>query len=109
MAESPGNCYFSWRPVVPLSHGLQEFDEPQVAGEPQPLKVWQVCFLMVMSKIGHSCPGHRSDHQPTLVYHYYGANNNGRSILGINRLVFDSAGWPPVQSIRAGTLTVKLG
>jgi arabinan endo-1,5-alpha-L-arabinosidase len=35
--------------------------------------------------------------QPTLVYHYYDGNNNGAPTLGINRLGFDSAGWPFVQ------------
>lgn len=35
--------------------------------------------------------------QPTLVYHYYDANNNGAPTLGINRLGFDSDGWPVVQ------------
>lgn len=35
--------------------------------------------------------------QPTLVYHYYDGNNNGAPTLGINRLGFDSDGWPFVQ------------
>jgi arabinan endo-1,5-alpha-L-arabinosidase len=35
--------------------------------------------------------------QPTLVYHYYDGNNNGAPTLGINRLGFDSSGWPFVQ------------
>jgi arabinan endo-1,5-alpha-L-arabinosidase len=35
--------------------------------------------------------------QPTLVYHYYDGNNNGVPTLGINRLGFDSDGWPFVQ------------
>jgi arabinan endo-1,5-alpha-L-arabinosidase len=35
--------------------------------------------------------------QPTLVYHYYDGNNNGEPTLGINRLAFDSDGWPVVQ------------
>jgi arabinan endo-1,5-alpha-L-arabinosidase len=35
--------------------------------------------------------------QPTLVYHYYDGNNNGAPTLGINRLAFDSDGWPFVQ------------
>ena len=34
---------------------------------------------------------------PTFVYHYYDGNNNGTPTLGINRLVFDSDGWPSVQ------------
>jgi arabinan endo-1,5-alpha-L-arabinosidase len=34
---------------------------------------------------------------PTFVYHYYDGNNNGTPTLGINRLVFDSGGWPSVQ------------
>jgi arabinan endo-1,5-alpha-L-arabinosidase len=35
--------------------------------------------------------------QPTLVYHYYDGNNNGAPTLGINRLGFDSDGWPFVE------------
>jgi arabinan endo-1,5-alpha-L-arabinosidase len=35
--------------------------------------------------------------QPTLVYHYYDGNNNGAPTLGLNRLGFDSDGWPFVQ------------
>ena len=35
--------------------------------------------------------------QPTLVYHYYDGNNNGAPTLGINRLSFDSDGWPSVN------------
>ena len=35
--------------------------------------------------------------QPTLVYHYYDGNNNGAPTLGVNRLGFDSDGWPFVQ------------
>jgi arabinan endo-1,5-alpha-L-arabinosidase len=35
--------------------------------------------------------------QPTLVYLYYDGNNNGAPTLGINRLGFDSDGWPFVQ------------
>jgi arabinan endo-1,5-alpha-L-arabinosidase len=34
---------------------------------------------------------------PTLVYHYYDGNNNGAPTLGINRLGFDSDGWPFMQ------------
>jgi arabinan endo-1,5-alpha-L-arabinosidase len=34
---------------------------------------------------------------PTFVYHYYDGNNNGTPTVGINRLVFDSDGWPSVQ------------
>jgi arabinan endo-1,5-alpha-L-arabinosidase len=34
---------------------------------------------------------------PTFVYHYYDGNNNGTPTLGINRLVFDSDGWPSLQ------------
>lgn len=34
---------------------------------------------------------------PTIVYHYYDANNNGAPTLGINRLGFTSDGWPFVQ------------
>jgi arabinan endo-1,5-alpha-L-arabinosidase len=34
---------------------------------------------------------------PTFVYHYYDGNNNGAPTLGINRLVFDSDGWPSIQ------------
>jgi hypothetical protein len=34
--------------------------------------------------------------QPTLVYHYYDGNN-GAPTLGIDRLGFDSSGWPFVQ------------
>jgi len=34
---------------------------------------------------------------PILVYHYYNANSNGAPTLGINRLVFDSSGWPSVR------------
>jgi arabinan endo-1,5-alpha-L-arabinosidase len=34
---------------------------------------------------------------PTIVYHYYDGNNNGTPTLGINRLVFDSDGWPSIQ------------
>ena len=35
--------------------------------------------------------------QPTLVYHYYDGANNGTPTVGINRLVFDSSGWPSIQ------------
>jgi arabinan endo-1,5-alpha-L-arabinosidase len=35
--------------------------------------------------------------QPTFVYHYYDGNNNGTPTLGMNRLVFDSDGWPSIQ------------
>ncbi len=34
---------------------------------------------------------------PTLVYHYYDGNNNGTPMLGINRILFTSDGWPYVQ------------
>jgi arabinan endo-1,5-alpha-L-arabinosidase len=34
---------------------------------------------------------------PTYVYHYYDGNNNGTPTLGINRLGFDSDGWPYVE------------
>jgi arabinan endo-1,5-alpha-L-arabinosidase len=34
---------------------------------------------------------------PTFVYHYYDGNNGGTPTLGINRLVFDSDGWPSLQ------------
>lgn len=34
---------------------------------------------------------------PTLVYHYYDGNNSGAPTLGINRLGFDSSGWPFVR------------
>lgn len=34
---------------------------------------------------------------PTLVYHYYDGGNSGVPTLGLNRLVFDSDGWPAVQ------------
>lgn len=34
---------------------------------------------------------------PTFVYHYYDGNNNGAPSLGINRLVFDTDGWPAIQ------------
>ena len=34
---------------------------------------------------------------PTLVYHYYDGNNSGTPTLGINRLGFDSSGWPYVE------------
>jgi arabinan endo-1,5-alpha-L-arabinosidase len=34
---------------------------------------------------------------PTLVYHYYDGNNSGTPTLGINRLGFDSGGWPYVE------------
>jgi arabinan endo-1,5-alpha-L-arabinosidase len=34
---------------------------------------------------------------PTIVYHYYDGNNNGTPTLGINRLGFDSDGWPYVE------------
>jgi arabinan endo-1,5-alpha-L-arabinosidase len=44
-------------------------------------------------------PGHQAVLADTdgdfLVYHYYA--DNGVSLLGINRLVYDSAGWPSVQ------------
>jgi arabinan endo-1,5-alpha-L-arabinosidase len=33
----------------------------------------------------------------TLVYHYYDGNNNGTPMLGINRILFTSDGWPYVQ------------
>jgi arabinan endo-1,5-alpha-L-arabinosidase len=43
-------------------------------------------------------PGHQAVLADTggdlLVYHYYA--NNGTSLLGINRLAYDSAGWPRV-------------
>jgi arabinan endo-1,5-alpha-L-arabinosidase len=35
--------------------------------------------------------------QPTFVYHYYDGNNGGTPTLGINRLAFDSDGWPSIQ------------
>jgi len=34
---------------------------------------------------------------PTFVYHYYDGNSNGTPTLGINRLGFDSDGWPYVE------------
>lgn len=34
---------------------------------------------------------------PTLVYHYYDANQNGWPMLGINRLSFTTDGWPYVD------------
>jgi arabinan endo-1,5-alpha-L-arabinosidase len=34
---------------------------------------------------------------PTLVYHYYDANNAGTPTLGINRLGFTPDGWPYVE------------
>ena len=34
---------------------------------------------------------------PTFVYHYYDGDNNGTPTLGINRLVFDSDGWPSIE------------
>lgn len=34
---------------------------------------------------------------PTFIYHYYDGNKNGAPTLGINRLVFDSDGWPSIQ------------
>jgi arabinan endo-1,5-alpha-L-arabinosidase len=35
--------------------------------------------------------------QPLLVYHYYDGNNNGTPTLGLNKLSFDSSGWPYIQ------------
>lgn len=35
--------------------------------------------------------------QPLLVYHYYDGNNNGTPTLGLNKLYFDSSGWPYIQ------------
>lgn len=32
-----------------------------------------------------------------LVYHYYDGNANGRPMLGINRMVWDSGGWPRIN------------
>ena len=34
---------------------------------------------------------------PTFVYHYYDGNNSGTPTLGINRIGFDSAGWPYLE------------
>jgi len=34
---------------------------------------------------------------PTFVYHYYDGNNSGTPTLGINRLGFDSDGWPYIK------------
>lgn len=38
-----------------------------------------------------------SSSQPTFVYHYYDGNNNGAPTLGINKLGFDSSGWPYLE------------
>jgi arabinan endo-1,5-alpha-L-arabinosidase len=38
-----------------------------------------------------------AESQPTFVYHYYDGNNNGTPTLGINRLGFDSDGWPYIK------------
>jgi arabinan endo-1,5-alpha-L-arabinosidase len=35
--------------------------------------------------------------QPILVYHYYDGNTNGTPTLGLNKLYFDSSGWPYIQ------------
>jgi arabinan endo-1,5-alpha-L-arabinosidase len=35
--------------------------------------------------------------QPVLIYHYYDGNANGAPTLGLNDLLFDSAGWPYVN------------
>lgn len=35
--------------------------------------------------------------QPLLVYHYYDGNNNGTPTLGLNKLYFDSSGWPYIK------------
>ena len=32
-----------------------------------------------------------------LVYHYYDGNSNGRPMLGMNRIVWDSGGWPRID------------
>ncbi len=32
-----------------------------------------------------------------LVYHYYDGNNSGRPRLGMNRIIWDSGGWPGID------------
>ena len=39
--------------------------------------------------------------QPLLVYHYDG-NANGIPTLGLNKLYFDSSGWPYIGTRAAG-------
>jgi arabinan endo-1,5-alpha-L-arabinosidase len=43
-------------------------------------------------------PGHQAvladTNEDVLIYHYYA--DNGVALLGINRLIYDSAGWPRV-------------
>jgi hypothetical protein len=61
-------------------------------------------YQLVARHSGKALTGHGSVHGPghqaviadsdgeVLLYHYYA--NNGASFLGINRIGYDSAGWP---------------